>query len=145
MSIIRVPYTFSDSLHRITDLIYRHPQDNPDVTDAPYRLSSWSLDYPENVALWEDETGRLIVYAAIQEPFLTLDYAIHADARHLNLESQIVGWAVGQRQRRTARLTPPSPPTANATRPASFMKLLACAANVCAWVTAGYFRPDGAR
>lgn len=107
MPISQVPYTFSDSLPRITDLIYSHPLDNPHVTDAPYRLSSWSLDYPENVALWEDETGRLIAYAAIQEPFLTLDYVIHSDARHLNLESQIVEWAVSrcpavaQRQQRT--------------------------------------------
>jgi ribosomal protein S18 acetylase RimI-like enzyme len=105
MQIRQVAFTGRSYLPLIADLIYQHGRDH--VTDAPYRLSSWSLNYPENVALWEDESGRLIAYAAIQEPFLTLDYAIHTDAGPLNLEAQIVQWAVercpavAQRQQRS--------------------------------------------
>jgi mycothiol synthase len=94
MNITQLPFPGRSYLPHIADLIYQHGRHH--VTDAPYRLSSWSLDYPENVALWQDESGRLLAYAAIQEPFLTLDYAIHPDARSANLEAQMIEWAVSQ-------------------------------------------------
>jgi ribosomal protein S18 acetylase RimI-like enzyme len=108
MNITQHPFPGRSHLPHITNLIYQHGHHQAtEVADAPYRLASWSLDHPENVALWQDQTGRLLAYAAIQEPFLTLDYAIHPDARPHNLESQIVQWAINRspaiahRQQRT--------------------------------------------
>jgi hypothetical protein len=39
------------------------------TTDLPWRLTSWALDDPENVALWVDDAGQLAAWAVLQTPF----------------------------------------------------------------------------
>lgn len=92
MSTKQISLTNTAVLQRIADFIYTYPADNPHVLDLPYRLSSWSLEYPENVGLWEDENGRLLAVAIVQEPFLALDYALHPTAAAL--EPQVVQWGL---------------------------------------------------
>jgi ribosomal protein S18 acetylase RimI-like enzyme len=73
-------------------LVYDFPDEHLNVVDLPYRLSSWALDVPENVCLWEDENGTLAASAVVRTPWLSLDYALRPDAA--GLESAIVARAV---------------------------------------------------
>jgi mycothiol synthase len=77
---------------RMAQLVYDFPDDHLNVVDLPYRLSSWALDVPENVCLWEDETGQLVAWALVKTPWLSLDYALSPDA--MVLEAELVRWAV---------------------------------------------------
>ncbi len=61
------------------------------VIDLPYRLSSWALDDPGNVALWVDEDGVLKAWAVLQKPFWTLDYVVHP-AGGAGLHQAILAW-----------------------------------------------------
>ncbi|MBA3530764.1 MAG: GNAT family N-acetyltransferase [Ardenticatenales bacterium] len=85
-------YRGPDDLARISELVRAYPQDNPHVVDLPYRLASWSLDTPENTALWEDESGQLMGFAIVQKPWFSLDYLVHPAARPLGLELEILAW-----------------------------------------------------
>jgi mycothiol synthase len=67
------------------------PSDNLRVTDLSYRLSSWALDEPENIALWFDEHEQLMAWAVLQTPFWTIDYAFHPSASEVHAE--ILAWA----------------------------------------------------
>src|SRR5579862_911635 len=60
--------------------------------DFPWRLCSTSLETPQNAAIWVDENGQMRVLAALQFPWLTLDYAIHPEIRTWEIESQILDW-----------------------------------------------------
>src|SRR5690349_10480238 len=77
---------------RMLGLVYTFSDAHLNVVDLPYRLSSWALDVPENVCLWEDEAGGLAAWAMVKTPWLSLDYALRPDASAL--ESEIVDWAV---------------------------------------------------
>lgn len=81
----------------MAELVYAFPDEHLNVVDLPYRLSSWALDVPENVCLWEDETGNLAAWAMVRTPWLSLDYALRPDAD--SLEKAIVAWAVERCQR----------------------------------------------
>ena len=70
------------------------PADCLHVVDLPYRLSSWALDFPENIALWEDGEGRLLAWAVMQTPWWEIDCVIHPHADK-NLYMQIITWADG--------------------------------------------------
>lgn len=76
-------------------LARQSPADNLHVIDLPYRLSSWSLDDPENVALWFDEKDELMGWAVLQTPFWTIDYICHPSAES-NLHAEILAWADGR-------------------------------------------------
>jgi len=66
------------------------------VTDLPYRLSSWALDDPLNVALWEDERNRLLAWAVMQTPFWSVD-CVYQSFPDLGLHQQILpGLTSGQ-------------------------------------------------
>lgn len=67
------------------------------AVDMPYRLSSWALDCPEAIQLWEDG-GELLAWAALQTPFWALDYALHPAAPPDTLPA-IFAWA-GEQARR---------------------------------------------
>src|SRR5215510_8469480 len=86
------PYEGQLDRDRMLQLVYQFPDDHLNVVDLPYRLSSWALDVPENVCLWEDESGALAAWAMVKTPWLSLDYALRPDAH--DLETEIVLWAV---------------------------------------------------
>lgn len=79
-------------------LAREHPTDAIHVIDLPYRLCSWALDNPDNVALWEDNAGRPLAWAVLQTPFWMLDYALRPDAPP-NAHQIILEWAEGQATR----------------------------------------------
>jgi mycothiol synthase len=56
------------------ELALAAPDANLHTIDLPYRLCSWALDDPGNVALWEDG-HRLVGWAALQTPFWAVDFA----------------------------------------------------------------------
>lgn len=85
-----VPYS-SDDLSRMIDLVLAYPDHNFHVVDLPYRLASWALVDPHNVALWEDGQGALAGWAVAQRPFAALDYALKPGVP--DLEDQILAWA----------------------------------------------------
>lgn len=61
------------------------------VIDLPYRLSSWALDDPENVALWFDGE-KLIGWAVMQIPFWSVDLVISNEAKPDILQA-VLEWA----------------------------------------------------
>lgn len=68
------------------------PADNLHSTDLPYRFSSWALDDPDNVALWQDDSGALQAWAVLQAPFWTIDVACRP-AAEAALLGPILDWA----------------------------------------------------
>jgi len=76
----------------MAELVRKFPAENIHVVDLPYRFSSWSFDYPENIRIWSDERGQLLAWAILQVPFWTIDYAIYPEFQH-TLHAQILKWA----------------------------------------------------
>lgn len=62
------------------------------VVDLPYRLSSWSLDDPENVGLWEVENGKLVAWAVFQFPMWFVDVAFDVRYDSPELQNQVLAW-----------------------------------------------------
>lgn len=69
---------------------------NPDQhmrsIDLPYRLSSWALDDPANITIWQTDTGQIVGWAALQVPFWMIDLVWHPDAP-LSLYRTMIEWA----------------------------------------------------
>jgi mycothiol synthase len=78
---------------RMSALIHTSIQGNLHVMDLPYRLSSWAFDYPENVGLWVDETGKLVAWAVLQTPMWALDYAHLPTVDESDMMARIMDWA----------------------------------------------------
>src|SRR5262249_23317802 len=57
-----------------------------------WRLCSTTLEDSRNAAVWEDEQRQMRIFAALQFPWLTLDYAIHPDFYSWELESRVLDW-----------------------------------------------------
>jgi ribosomal protein S18 acetylase RimI-like enzyme len=98
MSLTSRPYAGAADLERIMRLVFAYPERGVHVADMPYRLSSWSLDDAQNARLWEDEGGRLLAFAIVQEPFLTLDYLLTPAAQDAGIEAQAFAWAAERGQ-----------------------------------------------
>jgi ribosomal protein S18 acetylase RimI-like enzyme len=96
MTITIRPCTSEADVARMRALVNRFPDGNVHVIDLPYRLSSWAMDYPQNVGLWEDGNGHLRAWAVLQTPFWALDYALDAAARADGVHGQILEWATRQ-------------------------------------------------
>lgn len=79
------------------------PDDNLHVVDLPYRLASWALDEPGNVALWDDERGRLAAWAVLQAPFWAIDIVTRPDVEP-GAFPRALDWAA--EKARAARGTP---------------------------------------
>jgi mycothiol synthase len=94
MFITQCPYTSNADKTQMLALSCQFPAENLRVTDLPYRLSSWALDDPENVALWFNEHQQLMAWAVLQTPFWTIDYAYHPTAA--DVHPQILAWADGR-------------------------------------------------
>src|SRR5574341_791742 len=95
MEIMENTFSGDTDLQRMADLVYRFLNENIHAVDLPYRFSSWSFDYPENIRLWTDENNQLLGWAVLQVPFWTIDYAYHPEF-HLRLHPQILRWADAQ-------------------------------------------------
>ncbi len=89
-------------LAAMTALAVQFPNDNLHVVDLPYRLASWALDDPGNVALWFDSRERLAAWAVLQAPFWEMDIATRPDAE-ADLFPRALEWA--QAKARAARGT----------------------------------------
>jgi mycothiol synthase len=92
MNIMERAFSGDADLQQMAELVRTFPMENIHVVDLPYRFSSWSFDYPENIRLWMDEQGQLLAWAVLQIPFWTIDYAYHPEFHHL-LRAQILRWA----------------------------------------------------
>ena len=62
------------------------------LVDLPYRLSSWALDEPDNVALWVDDQNRLAAWAVLQTPFWTID-SVCQPGLGTDFYDRILDWA----------------------------------------------------
>ncbi len=91
MEIIERNYSNNSDLQAMAELVRKFPAENIHVVDLPYRLSSWSFDYPENIRLWTDENNQLLAWAVLQVPFWKIEYAIHPECQQLH--PQILRWA----------------------------------------------------
>ena len=76
----------------VADLIKADPRFYHPV-DFPWRLCSTSLEDQRNAAIWEDDQGKMQVFAALQFPWLTFDYAIHPALRSGDVEKMLFNWA----------------------------------------------------
>lgn len=97
MRITERNFSGNADLEAMAELVRKFPAENLHVVDLPYRLSSWSFDFPENIRLWMDENGQLLAWAVLQVPFWTMDYAVHPEFQHLH--PQILKWADEQAQK----------------------------------------------
>ena len=95
MKILECSFSGDADLQRLAELVRQFPAENIHVVDLPYRLCSWSFDYPENIRLWTDEQGQLLAWAVLQVPFWTIDYAYHPKFRR-ELHPQLLNWANAQ-------------------------------------------------
>jgi mycothiol synthase len=92
MDLDRLPFRGEPDKQAMLALARAWPAGNLHVVDLPYRLSSWALDDPDNVALWIDAVGHLLAWAVMQAPFWTIDYAYHPHADQ-SLHRHILAWA----------------------------------------------------
>src|SRR5574342_225216 len=92
MEILERSFSGSTDLQNMAELVRQFPNKNIHVVDLPYRLCSWSFDYPENVRLWTGEQGQLLAWAVLQVPFWKIDYSYHPEF-HQQLHPQILKWA----------------------------------------------------
>ncbi|HNT53679.1 MAG TPA: GNAT family N-acetyltransferase [Anaerolineaceae bacterium] len=76
MPIQRREFRGEADLQAMTALGQTHPEGWIHIADLPYRLSSWALDAPENIGLWEDEHGRLLAWGLLNTPFWTMDFKL---------------------------------------------------------------------
>jgi ribosomal protein S18 acetylase RimI-like enzyme len=79
-------------------LAQRSPETHLHMLDLPYRLSSWALDDPANLAVWRSNE-QVTAWALLNTPFWTIDMAIQP-GREQELLPKILFWADGR-----ARLT----------------------------------------
>ncbi|HEX2623366.1 MAG TPA: N-acetyltransferase [Phototrophicaceae bacterium] len=92
MTLNQRAYRGQSDWQAVADLIQSDPYFYHQI-DFPWRLCSTSLENYQNAAVWEDEQGHMRVFAALQFPWLTFDYAIHPEVRNLDLEIQVIAWA----------------------------------------------------
>ena len=60
----------------MVELALRHADLTVHAVDLPWRLTSWSLDDPENCGLWFDDSGQLAAWAVLQTPWSMVDYSV---------------------------------------------------------------------
>jgi ribosomal protein S18 acetylase RimI-like enzyme len=95
MEITERNFCGGSDLPSMAELVHQFPDENIHVVDLPYRLCSWSFDYPENIRLWTNEHGQLLAWAILQVPFWKIDYAYQPAFRNI-LHLQILKWADSQ-------------------------------------------------
>ena len=80
-----------NKIDRIAEFFYANPSGFSHLVDLPYRLSSWSLDNPDNLHVWETKS-EIQAVAIVQMPWVALDYVYQPSAEHLVPE--IFEWGV---------------------------------------------------
>lgn len=98
MTITQRSFSTDQDKYQMSALARQCFENNLHVVDLPYRLSSWALDNPENVALWFDENQELVAWAVLQSPFWTIDYVCHPE-HEADLHRDILAWADQRAQR----------------------------------------------
>jgi ribosomal protein S18 acetylase RimI-like enzyme len=98
MEITERSFRGGSDLQDMAELVHQFPDGNLHVVDLPYRLCSWSFDYPENIRLWANEYDQLLAWAVLQIPFWTVDYACQPESQR-ELQPQILKWADEQAHR----------------------------------------------
>lgn len=91
MSLQQRDYRGVQDWNAIANLVQADDQFNHRV-DFPWRLCSTSLEDYRNAAVWENEQGQMQVFAALQFPWLSFDYAIHPTVRDQALELAVIQW-----------------------------------------------------
>ncbi len=86
------PYSGPGDQPAMQALAQAHPDLHLHCIDLPYRLSSWALDDPLNIGLWEDNRGRLAGWSVMQTPFWMIDYICDPQAES-ELLPRILTWA----------------------------------------------------
>jgi len=89
MQIIERNFSGTTDLQSMAELVHKFPTENLHVVDLPYRFSSSTFDYPENIRLWTDENGALLAWAILQVPFWKIDYSYDPTIHH-KLHTQIL-------------------------------------------------------
>ena len=92
MEIAERRFSEDSDVEAMSRLVREFPHENLHIVDLPYRFSSWSFDFPENIRLWTDKNGELLAWAILQVPFWTIDYAYNPEF-HDQLHLQILRWA----------------------------------------------------
>ena len=95
MKIIKRNYIGEPDKLIMIQLAQQLRQETLHVTDLPYRLSSWALDQPANIALWVSEDSQVMAWAVMQTPFWTADYVYIPDPG-LGLHRKILEWVDDQ-------------------------------------------------
>jgi len=75
-------------------LAQQYPRDHVHFVDLPYRLASWTFDFPGNRHAWRAATGELLAWAVLQAPFWTVDITCRPDLEEA-LFPQILTWVEG--------------------------------------------------
>lgn len=101
MEIMERTFSGDADLRQMAELVRKFPSENIHIVDLPYRLSSWSFDYPENIRLWTDENGQMLAWAILQVPFWKIDYAYNPEFQNI-LHPQILRWADEQASKITS-------------------------------------------
>lgn len=91
MEITERNFSGDADLQAMAELVREFPAENIHVVDLPYRLCSWSFDFPENIRLWSAENGQLLAWAILQVPFWKIDYAYNPEF-HRQIHLQILKW-----------------------------------------------------
>jgi len=92
MKITEHNFSGNSDLDAMAGLVRKFPTENLHTVDLPYRFSSWTFDYPENINLWFDENNQLLAWVVLQVPFWTMDYAYRPEL-HQEIHPQILRWA----------------------------------------------------
>lgn len=87
------PFTGAADIDRMIALAQRFADQYLRAVDLPYRLTSWALDDPRNVCLWEDEHSNLLGFAVIQLPWCSLDTCAHPAAHSAGIDRLMIVWA----------------------------------------------------
>ncbi|HPH96889.1 MAG TPA: hypothetical protein PKW33_12570 [Anaerolineaceae bacterium] len=86
------PLVSFDDILAMEALVAANPSEHLHNIDLPYRLSSWALMEPRNVALWENETGKFVAWSVLQAPWWTIDFAFDKK-ENPGIFNEIVIWA----------------------------------------------------
>jgi ribosomal protein S18 acetylase RimI-like enzyme len=92
MKLFRRRFSGEPDKDKMIALARQTPASSLHVVDLPYRLSSWSLDDPDHVALWVNGKDELMGLAILQTPFWTIDFVCHPSAES-KLHSEFLVWA----------------------------------------------------
>lgn len=93
MRITRQPFRYETDIPRVLDLISTMPLRCRHVLDSPWRLSSPTIHEGHDAAMWVDEHGRVVGFAAWQYYWAALDFFILPGSTAQAVEADLFAWA----------------------------------------------------